>query len=192
MDKGLLTLPNALGVLRFLLGFVLLALAWQGEPTAFIAVLIRAFLLGAVDGPIARYHRQDSVQGSRLDSVADFTVYTALLIGAFYLWPEIIRRELAYVLLAAAAILLPVLAGLIKFRTFTSYHTWLVKVATVCIAPASILLLAGGPAWPFHIACFISALAGVEEILITMTLDRPRANVAHLFRVWKPHGPRPG
>ena len=183
-------MPNLMGVTRFLLGFVLLALALAGQRAPFIGVLVAAFLLDAVDGPLARYYGQASVQGSRLDSVADFTVYVMLLTGAALLWPEIVSRERAYIIAAAGAILVPVLAGLVKFRRFTSYHTWLVKIATVCIAPASILLLIGGPAWPFHIAAVVSILAGLEELLITLMLDRPRADVGHVVRVWRQRAAR--
>lgn len=183
VERVPLTLPNLMGVTRFLLGFVLLALALAGKQSPFIGVLVIAFLLDAVDGPIARYYGQTSVQGSRLDSLADFTVYLMLLAGAALLWPDLVSREQPYIIAAAGAILLPVLAGLVKFRRFTSYHTWLVKIATVCIAPASILLLAGGPAWPFHVAAMVSVLAGLEELLITLMLDRPRSDVGHVFRV---------
>jgi CDP-diacylglycerol--glycerol-3-phosphate 3-phosphatidyltransferase len=94
----------------------------------------------------------------------------------------VVLRELLFVSIAALSILVPVLVALIKFRTFTSYHTWLVKFATVCVAPASVLLLLEGPAWPFRAASIVSLAAGLEEVLITLVLTRPRADIPHLLK----------
>lgn len=188
MKKSLFTIPNTLGGLRFILAFALLAIALRGEPVLFIAVLILAFLLDSVDGPIARHLQQQSEQGSRLDTVADFSVYTALVISVFLLWPAIFWKEIVFIGLAAASMLIPFLVALIKFHTFTSYHTWLVKVATVCIAAGAIILISGGPAWPFRIASIISVLGGIEQILISFLLSKPQADVRHLFAVIRNRG----
>jgi len=180
-----LTLPNFLGGLRFIIAFILLAIAWWELKTLFIALLIFAFLLDAIDGPIARHLGQCSEQGSRLDTVADFSVYSALVIGVWLLWPVIFYREMIFISLAVMSMLLPFVVALIKFRTFTSYHTWLVKVATVLIAVGSIILVAGGPALPFRLACIVSMLGGFEQILITLLLPQPRPDVQHIYAVLK-------
>lgn len=183
--QKLLTLPNLLGVLRFVLALVLLALALQGEQSLFVICLVLAFILDAIDGPIARHQQQASAQGSRLDTVADFCVYTVLIVGVWQLWPRIFFTELVYIATASLSMLLPLVVALLKFQTFTSYHTLLVKCATVCIACSSVLLIMGGPALPFRIACIISAFAGLEQIVITLYLQRPSADVRHLFSVLK-------
>lgn len=183
--KTALTFPNLLSALRLLLGFVLLGIAWQGNAGLFIGVLIFAFVLDLIDGPIARRWHQVSELGPIIDSYADFSVYMAFIIGAWWLWPEIILRELAFIILLGLSIVLPALVGLIKYHSATSYHTWLVKFAVVCVAPSSILLFLGGPAWPFRIATVISVLAGLEEIMISLLLHQPRSDVRSLLDILK-------
>lgn len=178
-----MTLPNQLSILRLLLGPVLLVLAWFGFADVFIGVLIFAFLLDLIDGPIARKLNQVSRLGPRLDSYADFSIYLSFLTGACLLWPMIVRRELVYIIITGASIVLPAAAGLIKFHKATSYHTWLVKGAAVTMAPGAILLFINGPAWPFHIATMISALAALEEIIITLILPAPRSDVGTILHV---------
>jgi phosphatidylglycerophosphate synthase len=185
MKQFLITFPNILSLLRFFLGFSLFVIAWLDEEMVFIGVLICAFFLDLVDGPIARWTHQTSEFGSWLDSFADFSVYIAFIAGAYWLWPEIILRELLYVCLLASSIVLPVLLGYIKFRRATSYHTWLVKFTVVCMAPSSLILFIGGPAGPFQIASIISVFAGLEEIIITTVLDKPRSNVRSIIHIIK-------
>lgn len=157
----------------------------DGNEDIFIGVLITAFLADAIDGPIARYYHETSVQGARIDSIADFTVYCSLVVGVWILWPDIFSREFVYISIASLSILLPAITGLIRFRMFTSYHTWLVKFATVCIATTSVLLILGGPGWPFHIASLVSVVAGLEQITISLLLKRPQSDVKHLIAVVK-------
>lgn len=162
---------------------VLLLLAWSGLEHLFLAVLIIAFITDAVDGPIARYIHQDTITGSRLDSWADVSVYLAYALGAWWLWPEAIRREVVFVLMVVASIVLPALAGLVKFHRFTNYHTWLAKAAAVMMAATSLVMFIFGPAWPFRIAAVFCVIAGAEEILITLLLKEPRSNVRSLWHL---------
>jgi len=80
---------------------------------------------------------------------------------------------------------LPALLGLVKFHKATSYHTWLVKLAVVCMAPAAIVLFIGGPPWPFHVATVVCVLAALEEITMTLLLHEPRSDVNHLLQALK-------
>ncbi len=70
-----------------------------------------------------------------------------------------------------------------KFREVTSYHTWLVKFAAVCMAISAIVMFMNGPAWPFRIASILCLMAGIEEIVITGILDKPYSNVRSLVHV---------
>ncbi|MBF8269945.1 MAG: CDP-alcohol phosphatidyltransferase, partial [Gammaproteobacteria bacterium] len=153
-----MTLPNALSILRLALAPVLLVLAWLGAEQAFLVVLAMAYITDAVDGPIARRIRQETRLGPKLDTWADVTIYLSAPLGAWWLWPDLIRRELIYFTMVIASIVLPTLAGLIKFRATNSYHTWLVKIAAICTTISSLLLFLQFTPLPFRVAAVLCVL----------------------------------
>lgn len=180
-----MTLPNLLSLTRLLLCAPLLYLAYSDHPHVFLGLLIFAFLLDALDGMIARWTHQLSNFGALLDSWADFTLYMTLGLGTWWLWPEIIEREIVYVGLILGSIVVPPLVGLIKFRQITSYHTWLTKLAVILTAPSIPLLFLEIMAWPFHVAAFVCLLAAIEEIAITLVAKRPPADIRSFWQASK-------
>jgi CDP-diacylglycerol--glycerol-3-phosphate 3-phosphatidyltransferase len=179
------TIPNLLSGIRLLCVPLLLLLAWYQQATGFLVLLAIAFLSDALDGILARRLGQESKLGSRLDSWADVAVYAALPISAWWLWPDIVRREAPFVIAVVLSYTAPALGGLLKYGVFTSYHTWSVKLAALLMAPASIILFAGGPAWPFHWVTPVCVVAGLEELLITLLTPEHRSNVRSLWHVWR-------
>lgn len=185
MAQAHMNLPNLLSLLRIVLAPLMLWLAWRGEREAFIAMLLLAWLSDAVDGWLARRLKQITELGARLDSWGDLALYLSLALGAWWLWPERIRTEALAVAIILAAYFLPVCVGLIKFRHLTSYHTWAVKAAAVTTALAVIALLLLDVGWPLRAAAAVSLYAAVEEIAITLRLQRLRSDIAsywHLSR----------
>ena len=180
-----MSLPNVLSSIRLSIAPVLLVLAILDQPDLFISFLVLAFLLDAIDGPLARRLHQVTELGPFIDSCADFAIYITFAIGAWLLWPAIILREIMFIGLLLASILMPVLSGLVKFRQIISYHTWSVKIAAVCMAPSALLLFLVDVAWPFRLATIFCCLAGLEEVFITMVLQKPYSNVKTIFHVLK-------
>ena len=180
-----MNIPNQLSILRFICAPILLLLAWSGHGNYFLLLLVFAFILDAVDGPLARRLHQESEIGSRLDSYADVAIYIVFMVGAWWLWPDIIKRESVFMLILAGSIVFPSVIGFIKFHRATSYHTWLVKLAAITISITGILLFLGGPALLFRISCIICLLAAVEEVLISLILSEPYSNVKTLWHVLK-------
>jgi len=175
------TLPNLLSALRLASVPVLLVLAWNGRAAAFLVVLVCALLTDLLDGFLARRLGQVSSLGARLDSWGDFAVYMATPLCAWWLWPELIAREAAYVLTVVAGFILPVLVGFCKFRRLTSYHTWGAKLTAVLMSISTLLLFMGGPPWPFRFSTIILVAAQIEEIAITLVLPDLRSNVPTLW-----------
>ncbi|MGR9046808.1 MAG: CDP-alcohol phosphatidyltransferase family protein [Gammaproteobacteria bacterium] len=180
-----LTLPNLLTGFRFVAAPVLLWQAWQGYGIAFMVLLAIAFVTDMLDGFTARLTGQVSQFGATLDSWADVITYLTIAVSCWWLWPEMVERELMYVGLIVASCLLPAGAGLIKFGRFTSYHTWGAKLAAAAMGSTLYLLFLGGPVLPFRIAAVLCMLAAVEEIAITLLLSEPESNVRSAWDVLK-------
>jgi phosphatidylglycerophosphate synthase len=184
-EPSKLNLPNLLTGFRFIAAPVLLWLAWNGHGIAFMGLLAVAFLTDMLDGMVARLTGQVTQFGATLDSWADVITYLTIALCCWWLWPEIVRRELFYVGLIIASCLLPALAGILKFGRFTSYHTWGVKVAAASMGLTLYILFLYGLAWPFRIAAVICIVAAIEEIIITLLLHKPESNLRSVWDVLK-------
>ena len=185
LNPELLTLPNLLTCFRFVAAPVLLWLAWHGYNNHFLILLTVSFLSDALDGIAARLTGQMTQFGAMLDSCADVIIYIVIAVSAWWLWPDVVKRELIYVALIIGSYLLPSIVGMVKFGSFTSYHTWTVKLAAAATALTLYILFLGGPAWPFRIAAILCTLAAVEEIAITLILTEKRSNISSLWSVLK-------
>ncbi len=181
-------LPNWITAIRLAGVPVLLWLAWLGHATAFLWLLGFLFLTDAVDGYIARKLQAKSPLGAMLDSHADFAVYAALPVAAWWLWPETIKRELFFVALVVISYSVPVVIGFLKFRAFTSYHTWSVKTAAVMMDCSVLLLFAADIGFPFRVAAVVCIIAAIEEIAITLAMAKYRSNVPSIWHVLRNRG----
>lgn len=183
--RALSTLPNLLTSFRFVAAPGLLAFAWFGHEPAFMVLLALVFLSDVLDGFAARLTGQVTEFGATLDSFADLLTYMTIAVCSFWLWPELVMRELLYVVLIVGSCIGPPAAGMIKFGRLTSYHTWLVKLAAASVGVSLFILFLLGPVWPLRIAAFVSLGAALEEIVITLLLPEPESNVRSLWNVLK-------
>lgn len=172
-----MNLPNLISLLRLLATPVMLWFAWHGLHDAFLLLMLAAWLTDALDGWLARRLKQCTTLGARLDSWGDLAFYTALSLGAWWLWPERLHAEGIAIVLIVASYLLPAIIGFLKFRQLPSYHTRAVKVAAVVTAVGVIGLLLFDIAWPLRIAAAVCVYAAVEEIAITFRLRVLRPNI---------------
>lgn len=172
-----MNLPNLLSVLRLLATPAMLLLAWQGNGSAFLLLMVAAWCTDALDGWLARRLNQCTALGARLDSWGDLAFYIALSLGAWWLWPERLRAEGIAIVLIIASYLLPALIGLLKFRRLPSYHTRAVKAAAVVTVGGVMGLLLFDIGWPLRIAAAVCVCAALEEIAISIKLHDLRSNI---------------
>jgi phosphatidylglycerophosphate synthase len=127
-------IPNILSGIRILSAPILLFLAWEGYDNVFILLLLACLVSDAIDGYIARRFNVSSKLGTKLDSLGDMAIYSTVPICAWWLWPQILEREALFVLIAIASYVVPLIAGLIKFRKVPGYHTLGAKIAAVIMS----------------------------------------------------------
>jgi CDP-diacylglycerol--glycerol-3-phosphate 3-phosphatidyltransferase len=181
----MLNVPNVISLLRLALAPALVFLAWQGESTLYLCLLAGSLISDFVDGFLARYLRQMSELGAKLDSWADLATYATVPVAAWWLLPGVIHSEAPFVIVAVACYLGSIVVGFCKFGRLTSYHTWGAKLSTWLIGGSVVLIFAGGPTWPFRIAAIVLVLTQVEEFAITMILPEWRANVPSFWHARK-------
>ena len=183
--KNQINLPNAISLARFLSMPVLLWLAWHGFERIFLILLTACLFSDMLDGWIARKYQLHTELGSRLDSWSDFFIYSTMALGGWWLWPDVILRELSYDVILLVCFIAPTVFGIIKFSRFTSYHTWSVKLASLLVGTGSILMFAGGPVWIFHLSVPFCMVAAIEEILITLVSTKPHSNTRTLWHAMR-------
>lgn len=176
-QESLLTIPNVLSGLRLVLAPVLLYLAWTGQPTPFLVALVCSLLSDLFDGYFARRFDQATHLGTLLDSYGDFATYMTVPLCAWWLWPDLIRREAWYAAAVVASYVFPIVLGYLKYGRLTAYHTYGAKLSAVVVGASALALFAGGPPLPFRIATWVLVLAELEEIAITTILPEWRTNV---------------
>lgn len=178
----IVNLPNLVSFIRILMAPVLFYFALVQQPTWFIGALLFTVFTDVLDGFLARTLNQITEMGSRLDSWGDFVIYSTMAICAWILWPDIIQRELVYFNIIVLSFTLPVFIGYLKFHTFTSYHTWSVKIAVVITVVGYILLFSEILDWPFRIAALFCLYAAIEEIAITLLTRHEHVDVRNVWQ----------
>lgn len=164
---------------------VLLALAWNGAAGIFLVLFGFGLVSDVLDGALARRLGVESDFGARLDQWADFALWMSFPLGAWWLWPDIVRREAFFVLLAIVCLLLPTAIAYAKYRAVPGYHTWSVKAGSVLMGIGVPLLLIFDIAWPFRVAALFQVVCAVDELGITYLLSECRHDVPSVF-----HAPR--
>lgn len=178
-----LNIPNFLSGFRLIAAPFLISFAWTEHRYLFLALLAVSLFTDSIDGVIARSFKTDTEFGAKLDSWGDLATYLLVPLCAWWLWPEVIRRELFFVILVVLSFIFPIIAGLIKFRGLPSYHTWAAKTSAFFLSISAFILLITDIAWPFRISTILQAVAACEEIAITRLLPEPQSNVRSIWHL---------
>ncbi len=177
MNTKWLNIPNSLSGFRLILAPFLLYLAWIGRPNLFLALLVVSLLSDSMDGFLARRLKEESELGAKLDTFGDFTNYMIVPLCAWWLWPEIVKREAYFFITVIVAYLVSKIIGLIKFNKLPSYHTWGAKIAAVLMSIAVIFLFIADIAWPFRSVTIFIIFVALEDIMITLHLSELRSDI---------------
>jgi CDP-diacylglycerol--glycerol-3-phosphate 3-phosphatidyltransferase len=181
----LLNVPNVLSAFRLAGSVVLFGLALAKIPDAFGWLLAALLVSDWIDGKLAIAWRQQTTFGARLDSVADASMYSALLFGLIWLFHDLFLREWKWFAAVVASYALTSSAGLIKFRRFPSYHTRAAKTCWLLVSLAALAVFTSGLVWPVRVAAAAVVWTNLEATLMTFVLDRWQVNVPSLWHAWQ-------
>lgn len=177
------TVPNMLSMTRLVLVPVLIGLAFTAKAQAFLAVLAVSLLSDVFDGYLARKLNQATELGAKLDSWGDVLTYGAMILGLYWIWPQVFTDQLWFLVAATLSFVVPVAHAFYKFGEYPSYHTLGAKSAAVLMAPAFYSLTLLGWDLFFQAVIIFHIVVAFEEMTITSTLRRPQTNVRSILSI---------
>lgn len=181
----LVNIPNILSLFRIISAPFLLLAGWFDMPTLFFILFGLMLLSDALDGIIARMLNQTSELGARLDSYGDILTYMSTPLAAWWLWPDVVKEELHYIIAAIVIYILPAVFALLKFGKLASYHTWITKISAVLMSAGVVMLLGFENNLLFHIAIYFLVIEMVENIAITFMISKQKSDIHSIWHAWK-------
>ena len=177
------TIPNIICAIRLVGAVWLFWLALQDKLHLFTGVFIALSLSDWIDGRLARWLKQRSDFGARLDSFADSVLYGALLFGMLLLRWDVLMQEMFWWVVGVLSYVLTTAAGLLKYGRVPSYHTYGAKISNWLVLIGAVCLLLDYSVWPFRLAMIGGTLTNLEATAITWYLPEWRADVLTLVHV---------
>lgn len=162
--------------------------AVAGSRPWFIALLAASLTTDALDGFLARRLNAFSDFGRKLDSAADYLTMITGLAGIALLWPDIVKRELGWIMVGLGAFFAVIVYGFVRLGRAPCYHTWLAKAGAVGCAFSLIPLLAGWSAVPFHVMIVVEVIGALEEMTIALLLPSHTGEMATVWHAWRQRG----
>lgn len=186
MNRPIFYAVNAITLYRLLAAPVLFYLVVTGRIDIFKWLLAVSFFTDAIDGFIARRFAVTSVQGARMDSIADDLTVLAAITGLFVLRPEFIHEQFGVIIPLVGLYLLQTTLALVRYGKISSFHTYLAKGAAVLQGVFLILAFFAEPIVPlFYAVALVTAIDLMEEAVLVVLLPRWEVNVKGLYWVWK-------
>ena len=178
-------IPNILSMFRIIAAPFLLLTGWLQMPTLFFILFGLMLLSDALDGILARMLHQTSELGARLDSYGDILTYLTTPLAVWWLWPNLVKEELYYIIAAISIYILPAIFALLKFGKLSSYHTWITKISAVFMSVGVVVLLGFEHNLLFRAAVYFLLIEMVENIIITFILPQQKTNIHSVWHAWR-------
>lgn len=173
----LVTIPNAICLLRILAAPGLVVLAASGRRSDVVALFLLMTLSDWIDGKLAVVLDQRSKIGPWLDSVADLVMYLALLAAAVLLDGDRLRAEWLWITIPIGLYLLAGAWSVTKFGRWPNHHTRMAKISWGLMLAGAVAFLGAWSLWPLRVALAGASLASVQSMLITRILPEWRSDV---------------
>lgn len=177
--------PNLISGTRIALMPVVLMMAVAGSRAWFAGLLAFALMTDALDGYLARRLNAFSDIGRTLDSLADYMMLLTGIAGIALLWPEMMRRELPWVVSGLGAFFAVLVYGYARFGKPLSYHTWATKALAFLLAVSLMPLLGDWSPWPFRAVIVLQIGSALEQLFIASIVPSHQAEMPTLWHAWR-------
>lgn len=173
-------LANIITLLRIIFAFVMLF------QIPFSMLFWLCYVCGGLsdilDGFVARKLNQKSSMGAKLDSIADLFFATAIM---FIVIKNITFPAWIWICAALIATLriLSYIIGFLKFKTFTSLHTYANKATGFMLFTFPLLYYVFGLTVAGILICILSFYSTLEELIITFNSKKLNRDCKSFFIV---------
>jgi len=150
------------------------------RPICFLTLVAISFITDSLDGFLARRLNQASAFGAQLDSWADLAMILGLTLGVWHLYPDFIREEFPYAVVALLSYGVPFVVGFLKYRLVLSFHTLGDRVSAVLMGASGVVFLLGGDTWLFHCAVVFLTVTQTEKLIMMLVLPTWRCDIRSL------------
>jgi len=186
MKRIPLTIPNILSLFRLLSFPAVMAFIFSGKYNLFVFFIWLNLTSDILDGWLARRLNQVSETGARLDGLADTATYILGLTGmVVYKWTDI-QPSAALFFTFIGLFMISRLFSFLKLGRFYGFQTYTGKGAGYIHGSFFLVLfIFGFYKWYYLLMIFSGFIVFIENMLITLYLDRSRSNVKGFYWVLK-------
>ena len=179
------TPANFFSYSRLLMVPVLWVLALRGETFWLGIGLLYCGLSDTIDGNLARWLKQTSPEGAKIDSIADHLVLFSSVFWLLMLRPEMITENITMVSIMLTISIMALLVGIVKFRRFANLHLYSSKFAAVFLYAliVSSFIFGGYNPILFWIACLSYTVSSFEMLVLQLSQDHVDENMGSLLLV---------
>lgn len=177
-------IPNIISTLRILLSVILFFLK-PLTPLFWLVYSICGFS-DIIDGYIARRTNSTSKLGSILDSIADITFISVMIID---LLPILVLpiEIVIWILLIAFVRIISLFVVYFKYQTFAILHTYANKATGLLLFCCPYLYMFIKINTIGCIMCSIASISAIEELLINITSKKLSRNIPGIFAKYIPN-----
>lgn len=180
------TLSNALSFYRLLAAPAVAAAALTGHRSLFVVLALVSLATDAVDGVLARWRREETRFGARLDALADSLTLGAGLTGVWVFERAPFVENPFWLLLFLGCLALAVAVSLVKFGKLPAFHLYSFKIADIGMTGFfAALFLYGFVPWAYAASLGFAALAALEIVAVALAIPEFRTDLKGLWWVLK-------
>lgn len=174
---------NVITLYRIVAAPFLLYFLLSDQAFLFKWLLLISFTTDAIDGYLARKLNGITQIGSMLDSIGDILTIIVAVTGVIYTRPEFVSEQYAVILSVCFLFVLQIIFALIRYKKLSSFHTYLAKISAVMQGIFLIsLFFFQDIIYPlFYIACTITVIELIEEIILIYLIPKWQSDVRGLY-----------